>query len=77
MSHAFEESEKLIMSELLEFQVLKLSTDLKKFKNLMLGQNVVFSILEKLGMITSHIFVECTAPTACSIILRGASKGCS
>ncbi len=43
------------MSELQESQVLKLLTDLKKFNNQMLEQNVDFSTSEKLEMNISHI----------------------
>ena len=49
-----EESEKLIMLELQEFQELKLLTDLNRFKNQMLEQNVVSLISEKLEMTTFH-----------------------
>jgi hypothetical protein len=54
MFHALEESEKLITSELPESQVLKLSTDLKRFNNLMLEHNVVCLILERSEMTTFH-----------------------
>lgn len=46
------------MLESQEYQTLKLSTDLKKFNNLMSEQNVDCSILEKLVMNTSHILLN-------------------
>lgn len=49
---ALEELEKPIMSELQEFQELRLSTDHRNFKNLMLVLNAVFLISEKLETIT-------------------------
>ena len=58
MFHVLEESEKLIMSELLEYQQLKLSIDLNKFKNQMSELNVVYLILEKLVMTISHILLN-------------------
>lgn len=58
MSHVSEESEKLIMSESQEYQVLKLSTDLNKFNNLMSVHNVDFSILEKSVINISHILLN-------------------
>ncbi len=58
MFHVSEESGKLIMLELQEYQALKLLTDLNKFNNLMLVQNVDFSILEKLAINISHILLN-------------------
>jgi hypothetical protein len=46
------------MLELQEYQALKLLTDLNKFNNLMLVQNVDFSILEKLAINISHILLN-------------------
>ena len=51
---ALEELEKLIMSESQESQELKLSTDQKSFKNLMLVLNAVSLISVKSETITSH-----------------------
>lgn len=58
MYHALEESEKLITSESQEYQEPKLLIDLNKSKNLMLVQNVVFSISEKSETNISHILLN-------------------
>lgn len=58
MYHVLEESEKLIMLELLEFQQLKLLIDLNKSKNQMLVLNVDYLISEKLGMIIFLILLN-------------------
>lgn len=52
--HALEDLEKLIMSELQEFQDRKLSIDPKKFNSLMLALNVDYFKSEKLEINISH-----------------------
>lgn len=62
------------MSELLEFQGLKLSTDLNKFNNLMSELNVDSSILEKLETNISHTLLNAKTPLLAPFFLEEPPK---